>query len=179
MVGKSILLVDGNVTSRRFIANILHEKQFEISEASFAKEALIFAWRDEPDLILFDPVFPDLQPEEFIHKLLNDPRTSHTPLIALSSDAGPVLREICMNAGVTEYIVKSSQAMPALEAILQKVFMAEAPVAVVEKPVEPVDEKTGLLIVFLSAKGGTGTSSLCANLAMNIKRHQPDARAGL
>lgn len=26
----------------------------------------------------------------------------------------------------------------------------------------------GLLVVFISAKGGTGTSSLCANLAMNV-----------
>jgi len=37
------------------------------------------------------------------------------------------------------------------------------------------ESKKGLLIVFLSAKGGTGTSSLCANLAMNIKIHQPEA----
>jgi pilus assembly protein CpaE len=37
-------------------------------------------------------------------------------------------------------------------------------------------EKSGLLIVFLSAKGGMGTSSLCANLAMNIKLAQPEER---
>ena len=33
----------------------------------------------------------------------------------------------------------------------------------------------GYLMVFLSAKGGTGTSSLCANIAMNIKESQPEA----
>jgi pilus assembly protein CpaE len=33
-----------------------------------------------------------------------------------------------------------------------------------------------LLFVFLSAKGGTGTSSLCANLAMTIKEQHPEAR---
>jgi pilus assembly protein CpaE len=37
-------------------------------------------------------------------------------------------------------------------------------------------EKSGLLIVFLSAKGGTGTSSLCANLGMTIQQAQPEAR---
>jgi pilus assembly protein CpaE len=36
--------------------------------------------------------------------------------------------------------------------------------------------KSGLLVVFLSAKGGTGTSSLCANLALNIQQSQPDGR---
>jgi pilus assembly protein CpaE len=34
----------------------------------------------------------------------------------------------------------------------------------------------GKLIVFVSAKGGTGVSSLCANFAMNISVNQPDAR---
>ena len=38
------------------------------------------------------------------------------------------------------------------------------------------EEGDGLLIVFLSAKGGIGTSSLCANLAMNIRQVQPEAR---
>jgi pilus assembly protein CpaE len=34
----------------------------------------------------------------------------------------------------------------------------------------------GCSIVFLSAKGGTGTSSLCANLAMGMAKDQPKAR---
>jgi pilus assembly protein CpaE len=34
----------------------------------------------------------------------------------------------------------------------------------------------GLLMVILSAKGGVGTSSLCANLSMNISLNQPEAR---
>jgi pilus assembly protein CpaE len=33
----------------------------------------------------------------------------------------------------------------------------------------------GLLIVFLSAKGGTGTSSLCANMATQIVAYRPEA----
>jgi pilus assembly protein CpaE len=32
------------------------------------------------------------------------------------------------------------------------------------------------MIVFLSAKGGTGTSSICANMAVNIAKEKPDAR---
>lgn len=33
----------------------------------------------------------------------------------------------------------------------------------------------GYLLVFLSAKGGTGTSSLCANFAMTIRNNKPEA----
>ncbi|NWG05321.1 MAG: response regulator [Chloroflexi bacterium] len=172
MVGKTILVLDENIASRNFLANLLREKQFEVLEAASGKEALIAAWRDEPDLVLFDPVLSDIHDEEFILKLRNDQRTSKTPLIAISSDPGPVRKEACINAGVNEYLIKSSQAIPALEEALSRLFGAEKPA---EAP-PPAKEKKGILVVFLSAKGGTGTSSLCANLAMNIQQLHPKER---
>jgi Mrp family chromosome partitioning ATPase len=99
----------------------------------------------------------------------------------LSTDPAPA-RKSCVNAGVNEYLVKSSGALPALEEILTRLFSVENPADIQNKVEEPkVDEpkedgKKGWLIVFLSAKGGTGTSSLCANLAMNIQQGQPEAR---
>jgi len=180
VVGKTILVLDENEASRVFLSDTLNKKQFEILEASSGREALIFAWRDQPDLILFDPTFSDLPVEEFIHKLRHDARTSNTPLIALSSDLTPTLRDVCIHAGVTEYLVKSSQAVAALEEILQRILSPATQAVVEEKKADvkaDVEEKeTGALIVFLSAKGGTGTSSLCANLAMNIKAREPEAR---
>ena len=178
MTGKTILVLDENEASRAFIANELGERQFEILEASSAREALIFAWRDQPDAILFDPVVSDLPVEEFIRKLRRDARTGNTPLIALSSDLGPALRETCIHAGVTEYLIKSSEAVAALEEIFKRIFDAAPQIVVEERKADleaKMNEKeAGLLIVFLSAKGGTGTSSLCANLAMNIKAREPE-----
>jgi pilus assembly protein CpaE len=172
LVGKTILIVDDNPASRVFLANHLRTRQFKILEAPTGKEGLIVAWRNEPDLVLFDPTLTDIPDKEFIHKLRNDSRTSKTRLVALSSDPSPARRETCLSAGVDEYLVKSSQAIPALQASLNRIFGAETPADAVSKN----DEKNGLLIVFLSAKGGTGTSSLCANLAMNIQQAQPEAR---
>lgn len=172
MLGKSILIVDDNPSSRIFLANYLRGKQFTVLEAPTGKEGWIVAWRDQPDLILFDPTLHDIPDQEFIQKLRNDPRTSKSLLIALSSDSSPARREICVRAGVNEYLVKSSQAIPALDESLARIFSVEAPPVQAGK----VEEKDGLLIVFLSAKGGTGTSSLCANLAMTIQQGQPDAR---
>jgi pilus assembly protein CpaE len=174
LVGKSILIVDENPASRNFLANYLRGKQFKISEASTGKDGLITAWRDRPDLILFDPTFRDIADQEFIQKLRNDPRTMQTSLIAFSSDPSPLRKEACLKAGVDEYLVKSSQAISLLEESLTRIFGVGTPVEVVSTSKE--DGKDGLLIVFLSAKGGTGTSSLCANLAMNIQQGQPEAR---
>ncbi|HEY3476778.1 MAG TPA: response regulator, partial [Anaerolineales bacterium] len=172
MVGKSILIVDDHPASRVFLANHLKAKQFKILEAPTGKEGLIVAWRDEPDLVLFDPTLADIPDKDFIQKLRKDPRTSRASLIALSSDASSARREACLSAGVDEYLVKSAQAIPALEQILTRIFRVEDST----EPESKGSEKTGVLIVFLSAKGGTGTSSLCANLAMIIQQSQPDAR---
>jgi MinD-like ATPase involved in chromosome partitioning or flagellar assembly/ActR/RegA family two-component response regulator len=172
VVGKTILLLDENPSSRIFLAATLREKQFKVLEAPSGKEALILAWRDAPDLVLFDPVLSDIRDDEFISKLRANPRTKNMPLVALSSDPGPARRDACINAGVDEYLVKSSQALMALDESLTRVLSKPTSM---EEAVR-FEKEPGLLFVFLSAKGGTGTSSLCANIAMNIKQGQPDAR---
>ena len=172
MIDKTILVLDENAASRAFLANTLRERKFKVLEAPSGKEALIAAWRDAPDLVLFDPVLSDIKDEEFISKIRNNVRTSNTPLIAISSDPGPARQEVCVNAGVNEYIVKSAQAIPTLAEALSRLLGSDQPVAIIPQE----ETKNGLLIVFLSAKGGTGTSSLCANLAMNIQSLQPEAR---
>jgi pilus assembly protein CpaE len=169
--GQSILIVDDNAASRVFLANHLRERQFQVLEARTGKEGLVVAWRDEPNLILFDPTLHDITDQEFIHKLRNDARTVITPLIALSTDASPARRAACLSAGVNEYLVKSSRAIMALDEALSRIFDAKP-----QPPAGVTEKKSGLLIVFLSAKGGTGTSSLCANLAMSIQQAQPQAR---
>lgn len=171
MVDKSILVVDNNSASRVYLANFLKGKLFKVLEAPTGKEGLIAAWREAPDLVLFDPMLGDIPDQEFIQKLRNDPRTSTVPLVALSSDPGPFRKQTCLNAGVSEYIVKSSQAIVSLEETLSRILSIENPAGSTNKG----SEKSGSSIVFLSAKGGTGTSSLCANLAMNIQQGQPDA----
>ena len=173
MPGQTILVVDDNPASRVFLAKHLRGKHYNILEASTGKEGLILAWRDQPDLVLFDPTLRDIPDQEFIQKLRHDARTASIPLVALSTDPGAARREACLNAGVSDYLVKSSSALVALEESLNRIFGAvPSPLAAAA---EKEEKKNGWLIVFLSAKGGTGTSSLCANLAMNIQQSQPEA----
>jgi pilus assembly protein CpaE len=172
VLGKSILIVDEHPASRTYLANFLKGKQFKVLEAPTGRDGLIVAWRDIPDLVLFDPALADIPEKEFIQKLRNDPRTSKAALVALSSDPSPSRKETCLNAGVDEYLIKSSQALLSLEESFTRIFGPETPASVASTN----SEKSGLLIIFLSAKGGTGTSSLCANLAMNIQQGQSEAR---
>ena len=175
MIGKTILIVDENEASRGYLLSILKERQFTVLQAGSGREALISAWRDHPDLVLFDPTFSDIKDIEFIQKLRQNARSDQMHIVAFSSDPAPTRREACLKAGVDEYIIKSSDAVPQLHEVLDRIFGAGTIPSKVSEPGQAL-EKEGLLMVFLSAKGGTGTSSLCANFAMIIKDQNPDAR---
>jgi pilus assembly protein CpaE len=175
MLGKTVLIADENQATRDYLSSMLKERQFKVLGVGSGKEALISAWRDHPDFVLFDPTFSDIQDVEFIQKLRQNMRSGSMHIVAFSSDPAPARREACLKAGVDEYIVKSSDAVPQLQQVLDRIFSSNA------TPTKTADagqeaKENGLLIVFLSAKGGTGTSSLCANLATTIKAQNPDAR---
>lgn len=169
MPEKKILIVDADVASRNFIARILSDQQYEVIQAGSGKEGLICAWRDRPDLAILDPNLADLRGEEIAIKLRHDARTANLPLIALSSDSSVVRIKSCLDAGYSEYITKSGQAVQMLNETISRLLGIAA---VAEK-------KGGSLMVFLSAKGGVGTSSLCANIAQNIAQNQPEARVAV
>lgn len=166
MPQKKILIVDSDAASRNFIARKLEDLKFDVLQAGSGKEGLIFTWRDRPDLVIIDPVLTDIKGEEVAAKLRADARTTSLPLVALSSDHNPTRLRLCQEAGFNEYITKSGQAVPMLTDIVNRLFgLSKAEM-----------QQGGLMLVFFSAKGGTGTSSFCANIAVNILKHQPEAR---
>jgi len=166
MSEKKILLVDADVASCNFIARNLREQKYEVIQAGSGREGLIYSWRDHPDVVVIDPTITDISGEDMARKLRHDVRTAQVPLIALSSDSSVVRIKACLDAGFNEYITKTGQAVPILNETINRLLgISNAAVKV-----------GGLLMVILSAKGGVGTSSLCANIAMNIAQNQPEAR---
>lgn len=155
---KKILIVDKDIITRKFLKHTLETKDYLVSQAELGREGLIMAWRDKPDLIVVDPLLPDLDGELFIQKIRLDARTSSTPVIALSTDVSPAFGERCLEQGYTLYLPKSGRAIPQLIVKLQQIENATV-APLLEKP------QGGNIIVFLSGKGGTGVSSLTANIA--------------
>jgi pilus assembly protein CpaE len=166
MAGSKILVIDGDLVSRNYLALALQNQGLHILQAGSGREGLISAWRDRPDLIIADPVMTDLTAEQFATRLRSDARTAKVPLIALSSDTQPGRARSCKEAGFNEYLVKNAQVIPSLIKTVDRLLGGVAEVV----------KEGGYLMAFLSAKGGTGTSSLCANIAMNIANTQPEAQ---
>ncbi len=165
----SVLVIDCDFASRNFLATTLRKSGYTVLSASLGKEGLISAWRDQPNIIILDPALPDLTGLELITRLRQDRRTSKVMLIVLSSRDDPQEMNTLLNAGCSEYLVKSSQTLQKLSELLPRFAAGENPVPI----------KRGRLFVFLSAKGGTGTSSLCANIAMSLASEDTDRKVAL
>jgi len=175
VAAKSILIMDPDAVTRAFISNVLRQQQYDVIQVGSAKEGLIAAWRDRPDLILIEPLLTDLSEQDLVSKLRQDPRTRSTPLVALTADTSSAARQAGIRSGFSDFIIKSPEAVPTLVASLKQILGAESGL---EQPggLPLSSSRRGLSIFFISAKGGIGTSSLCANLAMNIAQNEPDAR---
>jgi MinD-like ATPase involved in chromosome partitioning or flagellar assembly/CheY-like chemotaxis protein len=166
MPEKKILVIDSDVASSNFIARQLTAQKYVVIQAGSGKEGLISAWRDRPDLAVIDPTIADITGEELARKLKQDARTANMPLIALSGDASMARARSCLEAGFGDYIPKSGQALPTLLETINRVLGISG----------MITRQGGLLMVFQSAKGGTGTSSICANIATSIAQNQPQLR---
>jgi MinD-like ATPase involved in chromosome partitioning or flagellar assembly/CheY-like chemotaxis protein len=169
MNGGKLLLVDADPASLRYLAETLRQEGHEPLLAPTGREGLLAAWRDRPAMILVDPAMPDLSVEEFTTSIRGNLRTASARLVALSSDATVERRTSCLQAGFSDFLVKSPQLVPALRQLL----------ADFDKEDAIVKDRGGLLFAFLSAKGGTGTSSLCANLAMNMADRDESAQVAV
>lgn len=169
MLEKKVLIVDDDVASRNFVTRHFLNQKYEVIQAGSGKEGLIYAWRDRPSLVVIDPTIKDITGEELARKLKQDPRSAAMPLIALSSDPSAARVRSCLDAGFSDYILKSGQAMPVLMETSSRLLGVTVMAA----------KKGGLLMTFQSAKGGTGTSSICANIAMNMLANQPEVRVAV
>jgi pilus assembly protein CpaE len=162
---KSILIVDTDTASLNFLIRLVQEQGYFAMWANLGNVGLRNAWRDRPDLIIFDPAQKEISPEEFLIKLRRDLRSTNTPILALSSSQNPGLKEVCLQAGCNEYLMKSGEIVSTLPTVIARLFGVK----------QEFIKEGGHLIVFLSAKGGAGTSSLCANFAMAIHHGKPDS----
>ncbi len=158
-----ILIVDPDEANRQFLAQMLQKKNYSVFQAATGNEGIRQAPEVTPDLIIFDSNLPDMQGLEFVQQIKQNQHISSTPCVVLTSKSDPEEMRACLEAGCAEYYVKSGMVMITL--------VDAVPRLVVEGKRLQSQARRGLLFVFLSAKGGTGTTSLCANIAMSLVKH--------
>lgn len=168
----TVIVIDSDRRSCQFLGNLLTQKGYLAQTTTSAKEGYIIALRDRPDVVIFDPALTDMPALELVRRLRGDKRTSGALLIALTATSQSEHLGELLAAGCNEYLVKSQEAIERIFAILTETdaLMNET------RPIGGVKRTHlgGVLVVFLSAKGGTGTSSMCANVAQVLGETHPE-----
>jgi Flp pilus assembly CpaE family ATPase len=164
-----LLLIEPEATTAAFMAQLLTEADYAVSLAPSGKEGLIIAWRDLPEVIVIELNLPDLDGLEIVRRLRKDTRTERRTIIALTSRNQPEEAMAALDAGLSYYILKQADAVDVLLRYLQRTRQEPRPATGRGAP-----PTLGHLVVFLSAKGGVGTSSVCLNVASQMAHLAPD-----
>ncbi len=159
----TVLVIDADEANRNFMAQLLQKKNYKVIHAASGEEGIRLVDETTPNMVIFDTKLPDLRSMELIERLQRNPAISDIPCVVLSSHSDPEEMQACLQAGCAEYYVKSGMVMMTLVDAIPRLLVEG-------RRLRKKREK-GALIVFLSAKGGTGTSSMCANIAMNMANH--------
>ena len=163
----TVLVVDADEANRVFLAQLLHKKNYQVSQASSGEEGLELLPQVRPGIVIFDPHLPDMTAMDLIGRLQQHPDMADVPCVVLSSHSNPEEMQSLLEAGCAEYYVKSGMVMMTVVDAIPR-FLVEG------RRLRKKRDK-GFQYVFLSAKGGTGTSSLCANVAMNMAAQLPQS----
>jgi CheY-like chemotaxis protein len=123
--GRTVVVVEDNVRSRRLVRDLLEVHGFGVVEAESAEEALqaMQAMQDtRPDLVLLDIQLPGMDGVAALRMLREDPRTADVPAIAVTAYAMRGDEERLLEAGFDAYIAKpidTREFVPRLLAVME------------------------------------------------------------
>lgn len=101
--GGRVLVAESNRRVRQVIAAYLRGDGFQVLEASSGLEALLVLRRATVDIALVDPVLPEIDGLELVHRVR---RESTVPIIMLTASRDEAARIAELEAGADDYVVK-------------------------------------------------------------------------
>ncbi len=103
----TMLYIEDNLSNLKLIEHILKRwPGLNLITALQGQMGLDMAFEHRPDMILLDLHLPDIQGNEVLRRLQEDPRTAHIPVVILSADANPRQAEKLLQAGAQAYLTK-------------------------------------------------------------------------
>jgi pilus assembly protein CpaE len=157
MTDNKILVIDNDQATTNWLANFLSDNGYAVTTAITGSEGLRAIEAEGPNLVILDMDLPDISGERVIESITHNPITAHIPVIVLTGEYNQQAITGLFEKGISDFVIKK----PGVETEL----LGKCAVSL-SRTRRPFDiAPTGRLISFFSPKGGTGTSTLCLNLA--------------
>jgi PAS domain S-box-containing protein len=103
---RRILVVDDNKDAAETMAMLLELEGHQVNLAHTGQDALAFAVRDRPEVILLDIGLPDLDGYQVASRLRADPQLAHSLLVALTGWGGERDQQRAREAGFHVHLTK-------------------------------------------------------------------------
>ena len=100
-----VLIVEDNVPLRKFIKDLL-KTEYNVLEAGDGKEAMMKALKYVPSLIVSDVIMPVMVGTELCAKIKENIKTSHIPVVLLTSRTSLLYKFEGLESGADDYISK-------------------------------------------------------------------------
>lgn len=118
---KTILTVDDSPSIRQMLAYVLSSNGYRVIEAGDGEEGLMQAKTNQADLILTDQNMPRMDGIAFIKAVRGLPAYKGVPILMLTTESSPAVKEQGRDAGATGWLVKPFDPEKLLE-VLKKVL---------------------------------------------------------
>lgn len=106
VVQQRVLVIDDDKFMIRIIKDCLEKEGFNVYSAEDFNSGMEQIYQLTPDIILLDVVLPKMNGYEICRLLRNDTRTSHIPIIMLTSKGQTEDKVAGLEAGADDYITK-------------------------------------------------------------------------
>ena len=103
---QKILVVDDSKTELHHLSDLLGKSGFSVRTAENGEEAMKRLGEDKPDLILMDVVMPGQNGFQATRTIAKDAKTSHIPIIMVTTKDQETDKVWGMRQGARDYIVK-------------------------------------------------------------------------
>ena len=164
-----VLIADGDRVTANWLRSVLEREGCAVDTVVSGSAALRQATQNTPDLIVLETALSDGDGIEIVRRLRENPLTQNLRIIILSAQGKPedVMRG--WSAGADDYILKRPGAD------VELVGKVRALLAQPKRNAPQAEAARGSIFSFISAKGGTGTTSICLNTAYALARQNPSA----
>jgi signal transduction histidine kinase/ActR/RegA family two-component response regulator len=106
-VRHKILYIEDNLANVRLVERVFQRREdVDVIAAMQGRLGVALAREHRPALILLDLHMPDINGDEVLRQLREDPATAETPVVIVSADATPGQIERLLAEGATSYLTK-------------------------------------------------------------------------
>ena len=160
-----ILVIDDEPINHQLVSRALASLQAEIHFAQDGKNGISQAHHLKPDVIITDVMMPDINGYEVTRILRREPQFAGMPILVLTAQSGLEDTLKSFEVGADDHLTKPFEPAELLVRVTAMLRRAESMKGL--RAETPVGDPARMIAIH-SLRGGTGCSSLAANLGIGL-----------